>query len=164
VRNFFDKNIIFEIGAKMRGNKPHLIVLSERDRTQLQKIVRDGRTEQRVARRARILLAMENEQTIVQDLADKLDLTPRAIRYVCNRYQERGIKAIYDAHRTGRPPTFSSLTRVEIEQLACCEPAGIGLEITHWSTRTLAQIAAQRGIVPKIAHSTVSLILHNADL
>lgn len=101
----------------MRGNKPHLIVLSEEDRTQLQKIIRDGRTEQRVARRARILLAMENEQTIVQDLADKLDLTPRAIRCVCDR-----------------PPRFSSLTKVEIEQLACCEPAGIGLEITHWST------------------------------
>ena len=148
----------------MRGRKPHLIVLSEKDRTQFQKIVRDGRTEQRVARRARILLAMENEQTIVQDLADKLDLTPRAIRYVCDRYQERGIIAIYDAPRTGRPPIFSSLTRVEIEQLACCEPAGIGMEITHWSTRTLAQIAAQRGIVPKIAYSTVSLILRNADL
>jgi hypothetical protein len=59
---------------------------------------------------------------------------------------------------------FPPLIRVEIEQLACCETAGIGLEITHWSTRTLAKIAAQRGIVPKIAHSTVSLILRNADL
>ena len=31
----------------MRGRKPHLIVLSEKDRTQFQKIVRDGCTEQR---------------------------------------------------------------------------------------------------------------------
>ncbi len=30
----------------MRGRKPHLIVLSEKDRTQFQKTVRDGRTEQ----------------------------------------------------------------------------------------------------------------------
>ncbi|HEY9246556.1 MAG TPA: hypothetical protein VIO11_06905 [Candidatus Methanoperedens sp.] len=72
-------------------------MLSEKDRTQFEKIVRDGRIEQRVACHVRILLAMENEQTIVQDLADKLDLTPRAIRYVCDRYQERGIKAFYDA-------------------------------------------------------------------
>jgi hypothetical protein len=28
------------------------------------------------------------------------------------------------------------LERVEIEQLACCAPAGIGLQMTHWSTRS----------------------------
>lgn len=48
--------------------------------------------------------------------------------------------------------------------LACCEPAGVGLHMTHWSTRSLARAAAQRGLVPKIAHSTVSLILRTADL
>jgi len=36
--------------------------------------------------------------------------------------------------------------------------------MTHWSTRSLAQIAAARKVVPKIAHSTVSLILKSADL
>jgi hypothetical protein len=48
--------------------------------------------------------------------------------------------------------------------LACCEPAGLGLHMTHWSTRTLAKVAAERGLVPKIAHSTVSVILRTADL
>jgi hypothetical protein len=59
---------------------------------------------------------------------------------------------------------FSPQQRVEIEQLACCEPAGIGLSMTHWSTRSLAQVAMDPGIVPHIAHSTVSLILRCADL
>lgn len=36
--------------------------------------------------------------------------------------------------------------------------------MTHWSTRSLARVAAERGLVPKIAHSTVSLILRTADL
>jgi len=36
---------------------------------------------------------------------------------------------------------FPSLVRVEIEQLACCEPSGIGLSMTHWSTRSLTKIA-----------------------
>ena len=36
--------------------------------------------------------------------------------------------------------------------------------MTHWATRSLAQIAAKRGIVPRIAHSTVSLILRTAEL
>lgn len=60
--------------------------------------------------------------------------------------------------------SFPPLQRVEIEQLACCAPAGIGLHMTHWATRSLAQIAMARGIVPRIAHSTVSLILRYADL
>jgi len=60
--------------------------------------------------------------------------------------------------------TFPLLERVQIEQLACCDPIGIGLQMTHWSTRSLAQVAMQRGIVPRIAHSTISLILRQADL
>ena len=48
---------------------------------------------------------------------------------------------------------FPPLVRVRIEQLACCEPAGVGLAMTHWSTRTLAKAAVHQGIVPQIAHS-----------
>ena len=60
--------------------------------------------------------------------------------------------------------SFPPLQRVDIEWLACCEPAGLGLHMTHWSTRSLARVATARGLVPKIAHSTVSLILRTADL
>lgn len=48
--------------------------------------------------------------------------------------------------------------------LVCCDPLGLGLRMTHWSMRSLAQLAAERGLVPAIAHSTVSLILRAADL
>ena len=59
---------------------------------------------------------------------------------------------------------FPPLVRVQIEQLACCEPAGVGLEMTHWSTRSLAKVLAERGIAPNMAHSTVSLVLRTASL
>lgn len=36
--------------------------------------------------------------------------------------------------------------------------------MTHWSTRSLAVVARQRGIAPTISHSTVALILRDADL
>lgn len=62
------------------------------------------------------------------------------------------------------PGRFPPLVRVQLEQLACCEPAGVGLVMTHWSTRSLAQVAVQRGIIPRIAHSTVAVILQAADL
>ena len=60
--------------------------------------------------------------------------------------------------------SFPPLTRVRIEQLACCEPIGLGLRLTHWTTRSLADVATATGIAPHIAHSTVSLILRQATL
>lgn len=41
---------------------------------------------------------------------------------------------------------------------------GVGLEMTHWSSRALAKVVAEREIVAQIAHSTVSLILKGASL
>lgn len=148
----------------MRRRLPKLVHLNDADRHALQRVLRDGRTEQRVARRSRILLAMEGPETLVENLAEQVAMTPTGVWYVCRRYETCGLEAIYDAARSGRPREISALERVAIEQLACCEPAGLGLKMTHWSTRSLARIAAERGIHPKIAHSTVSLILRDADL
>jgi transposase len=130
----------------------------------MQRLLDDGRTEQRIARRCRVLLAMSKPKTIVEDLAQQVRMTRIGIWYVCRRYEQSGLDALYDAPRSGRPREISALQRVAIEQLACCDPAGLGLHLTHWSTRTLAQIADARGIRPKLAHSTVSLILRDADL
>jgi len=63
------------------------------------------------------------------------------------------------AHR-GSPP----LQLVEVEQLACCEPAGVGLQMTHWSTRSLARVARECGIAPTLSHSKVAVILKHAAL
>lgn len=60
--------------------------------------------------------------------------------------------------------SFPPLERVQVEQLACCDPAGIDLHLTHWSNRTLAKVATAGGMVSHIAPSTVSLILRDAQL
>jgi hypothetical protein len=148
----------------MRRRPPHNIELSSQDRRELQRLLHDGRTEQRVARRCRVLLAMEDPKTLVDDLTQQVGMTRTGIWYVCRRYETVGLDAIYDAPRSGRPRQISALERVAVEQLACCDPAGLGLNITHWSTRRLAEVAAEWGIRPRIAHSTVSLILREADL
>jgi hypothetical protein len=148
----------------MRRHPPHRIRLSRKERMKLRGLVRDGRTEQRVARRARVLLAMAQRRTVVQALAAQVEMSPKGIWCVCRRFEQRGWPAVLDSPRSGRPRTFCPLVRVQIEQLACCEPAGIGLHLTHWSSRSLAAVASTRGVVPHIAHSTVSLILRQAEL
>lgn len=148
----------------MRRRKPKGITLTRSDQCEIERLLGDGRTEQRVARRGRVLLAMKDSGTLVNDLCQQVEMTRIAIWYLCRRYEAIGLKAIYDAPRSGRPREVSASQRVGIEQLACCEPAGLGLAMTHWSTRSLAEMAVQRGLVSHIAHSTVSLILRDADL
>ena len=77
--------------------------MSPADRQQLESLLRDGRTEQRVARRARILLAMTDSDTIVENLAERVAQTRYAIWYLCRRYEAIGIEAVFDAPRSGRP-------------------------------------------------------------
>jgi DNA-binding Lrp family transcriptional regulator len=91
----------------MRRRPPHRVVLKRRDRYLLQDLLQDGRTEQRVARRARILLEMAWKKTIVEELADRVGLTPTGVWYLCRRYEERGWEAVYDTPRGGRPRQIS---------------------------------------------------------
>ena len=93
----------------MRGRKPHLIFLPKADREELQRLIKSGRTEQRVARRARVLLGMEKPQTRVEELAKHLEITRASIWELRRRYVERGVKAVYDSPRSGRPRVFSPL-------------------------------------------------------
>jgi len=148
----------------MRRRKPKTIKISRTDQQELKRLLSDGRTQQRVVRRAQVLLAMKNQKTVVDELCQKVQMTRVGIWYLCRRYEKVGLTAIYDVARSGRPREISALERVAIEQLACSEPSGVGLEMTHWSTRGLAEVAVQQGLVSHITHSTVSLILRNADL
>ena len=93
----------------MRRRPPHLIELPRADRRQLEKLLRDGHTEQRVARRARILLAMSDAETVVARLAEQVVQTRVAIWKLCRRYEEVGLEAVFDAPRSGRPWGISPL-------------------------------------------------------
>jgi transposase len=148
----------------MRRRSPHTVQISKADRHEIEQVLRAGRTEQRVARRGRVLLAMQDSETVVTDLSESVGMTRTGIWLLCRRYEAVGLDAIYDAPRSGRPREISALQRVAIEQLACCEPAGLGLKMTHWSTRSLAALAVKRDVVSQIAQSTISLILRAADL
>ena len=91
----------------MRRHPPRLVGLSVQNKTYLEKLVRDGHTEQRVAIRARILLAMASPETVVQDLAYRLGLSRATIWNVCRRYEECGLDALNDAPRSGQPREVS---------------------------------------------------------
>lgn len=90
----------------MRGRKPRGVELKSEDIPTLETLVRSGKTEQRVVRRARILVGIHRGGRVKQ-LSDRVEQDPSTIWRVCRRYEERGIEAVYDAPRSGRPPEIS---------------------------------------------------------
>lgn len=91
----------------MRRRPPRRIHLPDKAQAFLEDLVRDGRTEQRVARRARILLAMARPDTVVEALAEKLEVSRKMIWDIGRRYERSGVDAVFDAPRSGRPRAFS---------------------------------------------------------
>ena len=90
----------------MRGRRPRGVQLEAKDIPVLEALVRSGKTEQRVARRARILLQMSRQER-VKLLSHRVEQNPSTVWRVCRRYEERGIEAVHDAPRSGRPPEIS---------------------------------------------------------
>lgn len=90
----------------MKGRKPSEYKLNVNDRRHLSQIVTDGQVIQRVANRARVLLALDRGERIV-DILPWVGMSRMAIWYLWQRYLERGVDAIFDLQRSGRPPIFS---------------------------------------------------------
>jgi hypothetical protein len=61
-------------------------------------------------------------------------------------------------------PFFPSMQRVQIERIACTDPAAYGLHLTRWDCRTLQQVVIEQAIVDTIHYTTVARMLSCASL
>jgi hypothetical protein len=92
----------------MRGRQPKKFQLKPKDKADLRKLLQDGKTPWRVARRAQILLQRADTDQQVGSLSKKFALSASTIWRICQRYCDEGLEAaLYDAPRSGRPPVFS---------------------------------------------------------
>lgn len=90
----------------MRGRKPQRVILQADERSVLRKHLQTGKTEWRVARRARILLDMADGKCLCQ-IAEALGCDCRTVSRVRERFRERGLDSLSDAPRPGRPREIS---------------------------------------------------------
>ena len=91
----------------MRGRKPEKFQLKARDKAYLRKLLRDGKTVWRIARRAQILLQRAEQNQRVGSLSEKFAQSASTIWRLCQRYRDGDLQAaLYDAPRSGRQHVF----------------------------------------------------------
>jgi transposase len=143
----------------MATPRPPKVVLSERERAGLERLVRAYTTAQQVALRARIVLLAGdgwNNLQIARELGVD-DETPGHWRRRWLQSQDVPLeevsvaKRLADAPKPGAPAKFTPEQVCQIIALACERPADSDRPISHWSHRELADEIVRRGIVASIS-------------
>ncbi|MBV8676724.1 MAG: helix-turn-helix domain-containing protein [Planctomycetaceae bacterium] len=157
----------------MRGPRAGAIQVSPAQQDVLHRIQRQQTADQRLVRRASLILALSTHPC-VEAVAQKLGLTRPTVRAWRDRWLEatevlqraereqtppqlrRLVELILDdAPRPGRPATFSPEQIVQIIAVACEPPEQSGRPISHWTARELADEVQKRGIVATISPRSV---------
>ena len=162
----------------MPGPKPQILTLTDAQHTVLTELTRRHSTPQRIALRARLILAISvphRVTTVSRDLAitDKTlhhwrqvwlaaadalrvaetDSDPKRLATVIRA-------TLTDDARPGTPALFSAEQIAQIMAIACeAPPEGT----SHWTQPEIARTAIQRGIVPAISARSVGRFLKRSQ-
>ncbi len=129
------------------GRPATRIELTDDEREVLERYVRRGKTEARLARRARIaLLAADGVAT--KDIAHKVGLTAGTVCKWRKRFAAKRLDGLLDEPRPGAPRTISD---DEVERIVVRTLEEKPADATHWSTRDMAKKVG-------VSHSTVNRI------
>lgn len=138
--------------------RPAPVLVTDRERQQLESLERQPTCPQQLAVRARIIL-LAGQGIGVRPTADALGIGRSTVQGWRRRWAEnpdaRVAERLSDAPRSGTPPTFTTEQICAIIALACEAPPDSGRAITHWTQREIAEEAMKRGIVTSISSRSI---------
>ncbi len=130
--------------------------LSETERTEAHKFVRQGKANARTLTRAWILLKLADgwDETKV---AETFVVTRATVKNVAHRFAEGGLELVL--HDKVQQRRRQALTGQQAAHLIAitCSPAPDGHD--HWTVRLLANKAVELGFVEKISPDTIHQLL-----
>lgn len=137
--------------------------LSSADRTQCEAILRGGHCWVWRAKRAQLLLSLDQGTRTAGEAAERVGMCENAALRVVKRYLEsKGLEhALSDDERPGGKPLLNENEGSAIIAMVC-GPAPQGR--ARWSIRLIAQEAVHRGIVPKVSKETIRILLGSHEL
>ncbi len=143
-------------------------MLTDIEKTFLERLANRTKTQQRLALRAKILLNLDQGLS-VSAVARNLHIVRNTVKKWRDRWlnaQDRLTKTqqsdevafgalalamLDDAPRSGKPAEFTPEQITQIVVISCEPPEQSGRPITHWTHRELADEAVKRGIVAQIS-------------
>jgi putative transposase len=149
----------------MRGPKPAVLELNEREREELEALVRKHNTPQQIVLRGRMILAAaegKRNAEIARELGACTD-TVRSWRMRWIGWQKLSledfsiIERLSDFPRPGRPSEITAEQFCQLIAFACEQPQE--RPITHWTGREIAEEVMQRGIIKAISPRHASRLL-----
>ncbi len=133
----------------------HHLTLTDNDRTTLEALLSKGTLAAKTFKRATALLALDRGKTL-HDVALTVDVATITVSTWRDGYTSKGLAILYDAPRSGRPPTIDGLQRAKITALACSSPP---TGHAQWSLRLLADAVVEAAICATISRTAVGNIL-----
>ncbi len=109
------------------------LAITDGQRAELERLVRARTTEQRLAQRARMVLAAADGRASAAIARDEGVATDTVSRWR-HRFAEHGLAGLADRPRPGRPPAYGHDDRIAIVAQAC-EPPPAGT--SHWTLTAL---------------------------
>jgi acetolactate synthase regulatory subunit len=143
-------------------NTKYLVVLSEEQRQQLEKITSSGKVRARQMKRAQILLKSDrNVNWFYEQITEAFDVSAVTIAKIRKTFVEQGLEAVLQRKKADRE--YESILDGEGEAhliaLACSEPP---TGRAHWSLRLLQDRFVKLGHVDNISYETIRRVLTHA--
>ena len=143
------------------ARRPVPIKVSAKDRNQISELLRGGVQQVRVVLRALALRLLAGWVTAPQ-VAQTVPLTPKAIRQIAHRYNERGLEGtLYEKARPGAKQVLDDSQKQRIIAMVCSQPPE---GRARWTVRLIAKEAVKRKLVPRVGRETIRVLLESHEL
>jgi len=141
------------------------IYLNDKERVELEQLIKSGVNSARVIGRARTLLLLDRSQDkerTIQEVTEAAMVSQGTVSNLKRRYFEGGITgALYDKPRPGAKRKVDGEVEARLIALACSDPPE-GCE--RWTLRLLANELVTLEVVEYISHVTVREVLKKTKL
>ena len=143
----------------------YYIHLSGKEKQALRQLKRAGKTERRLADRARIVL-WTNKRVVVAAIAARLECHRSTVINWRRWFLQRRVKGksvttcLQDAPRSGRPMARTPLQAAEIKAVVCERPALLKKPLSRFSLSEILTWVVEAGIVPQLSLTTLWRLLH----
>lgn len=147
----------------------YYIPLRGGEKQELRKLKRRGKTERRLADRARIIL-WTNQRVAVNEIATRLEVHRTTVinwrRWFLERRKagQSVVDCLRDAPRSGRPLSRTALQEAQIKAVVCERPALLHKPLSRFSLSEIQAWVRQAKVAPQLSRTTLWRLLHQDAL